>query len=277
MARHPTMAAGPLHWDLPKPLLVPPEPETRKLAGSAGLHALSSRRSCCASQSAPIGSSWPARLPQNCQGILRRADQPRLDGADERVVEEPLGVGADRLRVGARPLELRDQGAALVQEREEPLEERVSLVGRLVVGWRYPGSPPHRAAACCGRPREGRALHRGVRAEPTRRCGRCGRPAGRRSCRRRGSQRGRVEGHRAGATTVKSTVPLSLGRPARDPQVTTWPASSRGFVGMAQRAGVTRATRRVGSAIDYRGRGEESNIQGDTGCLRRAPSRRRVY
>ena len=60
-------------------------------------------------------------MAQHGQDIFRRADQPRLDRADQREVQEPLGLGAYRLRVGARRLELRHQGAAVVQEREEPL------------------------------------------------------------------------------------------------------------------------------------------------------------
>jgi hypothetical protein len=49
-------------------------------------------------------------------------DQPRLERAHSRS-EEPLGRGADRLRLGARCLELRDESPAVVQERKEPLHE----------------------------------------------------------------------------------------------------------------------------------------------------------
>ena len=62
----------------------------------------------------------------------RGADQPDLERADQREVEQPLGLRANRLGVGRRRLELGDHGAAVVQEREEPLEERVGLRGRLV-------------------------------------------------------------------------------------------------------------------------------------------------
>src|SRR6185503_16466435 len=51
-----------------------------------------------------------ARLAENREGILRGPDQPRLDRADQGVVEEPLGLGADRLRLGPRPPGLRDEG-----------------------------------------------------------------------------------------------------------------------------------------------------------------------
>ena len=76
-----------------------------------------------------------ARLAQHGQRILRRADQAGLERAHQREVEQPLGLGADRLRVGARRLELRDERAAVVQEREEPLEEGVGLRSRLVAAF----------------------------------------------------------------------------------------------------------------------------------------------
>ena len=74
-----------------------------------------------------------ARLPQHGQPILRCPDQPRLERAHQREVKEPLGLGADRLRLRARGLELRNQRAALVQEGEEPLDEGNGARGGLVV------------------------------------------------------------------------------------------------------------------------------------------------
>ena len=73
-----------------------------------------------------------ARLAENREGILRGPDQPRLDRADQGVVEEPLGLGARRLLALTSGLKLVHHGAAVAQEREEPLEERVGLRGRLV-------------------------------------------------------------------------------------------------------------------------------------------------
>ena len=90
-----------------------------------------------------------ARLPQHRQGILGRADQARLDRADQREVEQSLGLRANRLRVRGRHLELGDQRAAVVEEREEPLEEGDGARGRLVVG--YGGIPGvYRTLGSCG-------------------------------------------------------------------------------------------------------------------------------
>jgi hypothetical protein len=43
-------------------------------------------------------------MAQRGQGIPRRADQAGRERAHQREVEEPLGLGADRLRVGAGAL-----------------------------------------------------------------------------------------------------------------------------------------------------------------------------
>jgi hypothetical protein len=47
-----------------------------------------------------------ARLAQHGQRILRGPDQPSLERADQGVVEEALGLGADGLRVSARAASL---------------------------------------------------------------------------------------------------------------------------------------------------------------------------
>jgi hypothetical protein len=62
----------------------------------------------------------------------RGADRPDLERADQREVEQPLGLRANRLGVGRRRLELGDHGAAVAQEGEEPLEERVGLRGQVL-------------------------------------------------------------------------------------------------------------------------------------------------
>jgi hypothetical protein len=90
-----------------------------------------------------------ARLAQHGQGVLRRADQARLKRADQCEVEEPLGLGADRLRVGGRRLELRDQRPALVQEREEPLHEGNGARSGLLMA---PPTVAGKTALCNARP-----------------------------------------------------------------------------------------------------------------------------
>jgi len=87
----------------------------------------------------PLPAHRPERLAclaQHGQHILRRADQTGLDRADEPVVEQPLGLGADRLRFGTRRLELRDERAAFVQEREQsaPRGPRRALPARYSKG-----------------------------------------------------------------------------------------------------------------------------------------------
>jgi hypothetical protein len=68
--------------------------------------------------------------------------------ADQREVEESLSLGADRLRVDVRRLELGDHGAAVVQEREEPLHEGYSARSGLLTHGDAHGSRDGRPVQC---------------------------------------------------------------------------------------------------------------------------------
>ena len=105
-------------------------------------------RSCRFSHSAPIGpSGWLA-----CRSTVRAssavADQAGLERADQREVEQSLGVGADRLLALASGLELGHESATVVQEREEPLHEGHGARGGLLTHGAAHGSREGRPVQC---------------------------------------------------------------------------------------------------------------------------------
>jgi hypothetical protein len=113
-----------------------------------------------------IGTGVVIRSTVRASSAVRA--RPGLDAADQGEVEE-LCLGANRLRVGARHLELRDERPAVVQEREEPLDEGNGARGGLVVHGVVAHGSRERHPGQCSAPHAARLTpHRRARADHAR-------------------------------------------------------------------------------------------------------------